>query len=72
MTDRAVGVLVTLTEPMRTDDVEEIMSLLRLVKGVADVRLVKSESGLADIGVRMQERQAIRERLVGLIRELDG
>lgn len=70
MTDRAVGVLVTLTDSMRVDDLEEIMALFRLVRGVADVRAVKADDPLSEMSVRMQERGAMRERLIGLLQEI--
>ena len=37
MTDRISGVVVTLEEDMRVDDAENLLTAIRMMRGVADV-----------------------------------
>jgi cell division protein FtsX len=47
MTDRHSGFLVTLHRDIRDDDAAEVMELLRLIRGVADVRPVPADHSMA-------------------------
>jgi hypothetical protein len=45
MTDRHVAYTVTLLEPVRSDDAEQIIAAIRMIKGVAEVVPVVADAG---------------------------
>lgn len=68
MTDRHAGYIVTLGSDVREDDAAEVMTALRMVKGVADVQPVSGghEQSLGAI----RERVRWQEKLLDLMKEM--
>jgi hypothetical protein len=67
VTDHHAGYIITLAEDVREDDAEAIVTALRMVRGVLDVRPV-----VADVAVAMAQLRADntwRGRLQDLLRE---
>ncbi len=67
MTDRHAGYIVTLAHDLREDDAEAILTALRMVKGVIDVRPVVADHILHIAAMRVD--QEWREKLYKLARE---
>lgn len=65
MTTRIDGVFVTLDHDIREDDVEVLLSAIRLLRGVLDVTVhpVSPESYIADMRARAELRQKLWEVL---------
>ena len=61
MTTRYKGFAVALAADIRDDDAEDILTALRQIRGVADVRPI--EADFQDHMIRMREQQRIREAL---------
>lgn len=61
MTDRLKGVVVTFEKDIREDDAEEILSAIRMVKGVLSVKPLVSnyEQHVAEERVRMELGQKL-------------
>ena len=68
MTDRHAGYLVTLDEDLRSDDAEEILTALRMVKGVLAVEPIIARPSQEQIGYQRADHEW-RLRIYGL---LDG
>lgn len=69
MTTRYSGFVVTLTDDIREDDAEAIVTALRMVKGVASVQPVDSDV-LAEQVARDRANTELVTRLSGWIAEV--
>jgi len=68
VTDRHAGYVVTLAKDVREDDAEEILTALRMVKGVLSVEPI-----IADFKLHMAEervRAEYRSKLIEFVRSL--
>lgn len=65
MTTRVIALTVVLDEPKREDDVQELISAIRLMRGVSDVQIFEqtSESHIAYIRAQMEIRQRLWKAL---------
>lgn len=70
MTDRHAGYVVTLAADIREDQAEEILTALRMVKGVLAVEPVVADA-LAESIARRRERSRMRGMLGELYQRLD-
>jgi hypothetical protein len=61
MTDRIIGIVATLERDFRTDDVEEIASAIRMVRGVKDVRLVTADPSSDQLAAHRATLSAISD-----------
>lgn len=68
MTTRHSGYLVTLDQNYRDDDAEPILTALRMVKGVIDVRPVEQAGAFEPEILRVRLETA--EKLIELAREM--
>lgn len=67
MTDRYAGFLVTLESNIREDDAEEILTALRMVRGVLSV-----EPAVSSFEVHIAEERArwkLEQRLIAVLRQ---
>jgi hypothetical protein len=69
MTDRVRTVIITLRQDTRTDDVECIVQALRMVKGVAEVRVGEPVS-MDDEHARSVVRSEVSEKLHAAIQSV--
>ena len=69
MTDRYVGFLVALENPMRDDDSQATLAAIRQIKGVVDVKPVIGDHNTM-IG-DMRARRRLSEQLLSLVAVLD-
>jgi hypothetical protein len=67
MTDRLKGLVVVLETDIRTDDAEEIINAIRMIKGVADVQ--GSVTDHDDYMNRSRVDREWQEKILNLIRE---
>ena len=67
MTDRLNGVTVTFANDIRDDDAEQLLSAIRMIKGVVHVEpnIVTSDDHMA----RTQEKSDIRSKLYDFIQK---
>ena len=68
MTDRVSHLPVALTDDIRTDDVEAIVTAISMIRNVAGVEL-----GISDPSTfiaRLRVRQEVREKLYDVIKSL--
>lgn len=68
MTDRYAGFLVTLTDDVREDDAEAILTALRMVRGVATVEPVGANVDLQLATTRAKSE--LREKVWAFLRDL--
>ena len=68
MTDRIKGFIVTLDKDIREDDIDEIVTALKMVKRVADVTPMKSE--FVDQQARARVRVEIRDKFYEFMTEV--
>jgi hypothetical protein len=69
MTDRHAGYIITLAQDVREDDAKEILTALRMIKGVLSVEPI-----IADFDLHMAQervRSEYRTKLIEFIRSLD-
>ncbi len=66
MTDRHNGYIVTLRSTMRSDDAEETITALKMVKGVIDVEPVVADPVSYIAATR--ERIRLREKILEFLR----
>ena len=67
MTDRHAGYLITLAENLREDDAEQILTALRMVRGVLSVEPVRT--GIDQQIAQSRADTVWRERIYKLLEE---
>lgn len=70
MTDRHAGYVVTLAADIREDEAEEILTALRMVKGVLAVEPVVADALALSIA-RRRERARLQGKVIALLENLD-
>lgn len=68
MTDRAKGCWVAFNHDIRVDDVEVLVSAIRMIRGVADVQLEITDH--ADFMARAHVREQLAEKILQLYKEI--
>lgn len=70
MTTRHGGYVVVFEDDIREDDAQQIISALRLIKGVIDVVPFQSGTTVGEIVTGTRLRTKYEERLVEVIKEM--
>ena len=68
MTGRHAGYIVTLTDEIREDDAEHILTALRMISGVVSVKPVTADMGM--VVARERVHADVREKILRLLGEL--
>lgn len=70
MIHRIKGCVVVLSEDTRADDFEFILNAIRMIKGVSAVEPIEADPQ-ADFIVRHRTVQKVREKIYGLLEDLN-
>lgn len=65
MTERVIAFVVVLEDTMRTDDAEDVMGLLSLIRGVSSVRPVPED--MSSVIARDRARTELRGQLLDVL-----
>lgn len=72
MTDRHTAYIVTLEDHIRSDDAEEsVLTALRTIRGVLDVRPVVADQAFAERAAEIRQNARWRDGLLRLMGEID-
>lgn len=66
MTDRHSGYIVTLKDSIREDEAAQIMTALRQIRGVCDVRVIPDGANIAGIGLAIRTEAKWRDAVFNL------